>query len=252
MENYAIINQNVKIKDGDKMEENWKYRTEKLIGKEAVNKLENAKVIVFGIGGVGSFAVEGLVRAGVGNLSLVDPDNIDVTNINRQIHSNVNTVGKSKIEVMKQRILEINPKANVEVYNPRNLEFEEQELIDNSFSYVIDAVDTIKTKINIIEKAKKVGIPVISAMGAGNKIDSTKFEVTDINKTDVCPLARTIRKELRKRNIKDVKVVYSKEEPVIKGQTPASISYVPSICGLIIAGEVIKDIIKNEEANERK
>lgn len=252
MENYAIINQNVKIKDGDKMEENWKDRTEKLIGKEAVNKLENAKVIVFGIGGVGSFAVEGLVRAGVGNLSLVDPDNIDVTNINRQIHSNVNTVGKSKIEVMKQRILEINPKANVEVYNPRNLEFEEQELIDNSFSYVIDAVDTIKTKINIIEKAKKVGIPVISAMGAGNKIDSTKFEVTDINKTDVCPLARTIRKELRKRNIKDVKVVYSKEEPVIKGQTPASISYVPSICGLIIAGEVIKDIIKNEEANERK
>ncbi len=252
MENYAIINQNVKIKDGDKMEENWKDRTEKLIGKEAVNKLENAKVIVFGIGGVGSFAVEGLVRAGVGNLSLVDPDNIDVTNINRQIHSNVNTVGKSKIEVMKQRVLEINPKANVEVYNPRNLEFEEQELIDNSFSYVIDAVDTIKTKINIIEKAKKVGIPVISAMGAGNKIDSTKFEVTDINKTDVCPLARTIRKELRKRNIKDVKVVYSKEEPVIKGQTPASISYVPSICGLIIAGEVIKDIIKNEEANERK
>lgn len=234
------------------MEENWKDRTEKLIGKDAVNKLENAKVIIFGIGGVGSFAVEGLVRAGVGKLSLVDPDNIDVTNINRQIHSNVNTVGKSKIEVMKQRILEINPKVNVEVYNPKNLDFEEQELIDDSFSYVIDAVDTVKTKINIIEKTKKIGVPVISAMGAGNKLDATKFEITDINKTDVCPLARTIRKELRKRNIKDVKVVYSKEEPVVKEQTPASISYVPSVCGLIIAGEVIKDIIKNEEADERK
>ena len=224
--------------------EEWKDRTEKLIGKVALEKLENAKVIIYGIGGVGSFAVEGLVRAGVGNLVLVDPDNIDVTNINRQIHSNVNTVGQSKIEVMKKRILEINPKANVETYNPKELNFEEQELIDESYSYVIDAVDTVKTKISIIEKAKKVGVAVISAMGAGNKLDATKFEVADIYKTDVCPLARTIRKELRKRNIKDVKVVYSKEEPVIKEQTPASISYVPSVCGLIIAGEVIKDIIK--------
>ncbi len=226
------------------MEENWKDRTEKLIGKEALEKLENAKVIIYGIGGVGSFAVEGLARAGVGNLVLVDPDNISVTNINRQIHSNVNTVGKSKIEVMKNRILEINPKANVEIYNPKKLGFEEQDLIDESFSYVIDAVDTVKTKINIIERAKEIKVPVISAMGAGNKLDCTKFEVADISKTDVCPLARTIRKELRKRNIKDVKVVYSKEEPVVKEQTPASISYVPSVCGLIIAGEVIKDIIR--------
>lgn len=224
--------------------EKWKDRTKKLIGEVALEKLENAKVIIYGIGGVGSFAVEGLVRAGVGNLSLVDPDNIAVTNINRQIHSNVNTVGQSKIEVMKKRILEINPQASVKIYNPKNLDFEEQELIDESYSYVIDAVDTVKTKINIIERAKKMGVPVISAMGAGNKLDATKFEVADINKTDVCPLARTIRKELRKRNIKDVKVVYSKEEPVIKEKTPASISYVPSVCGLIIAGEVIKDIIK--------
>ncbi len=224
--------------------EKWKDRTKKLIGEVALEKLENAKVIIYGIGGVGSFAVEGLVRAGVGNLSLVDPDNIDVTNINRQIHSNVNTVGQSKIEVMKKRILEINPQASVKIYNPKNLDFEEQELIDESYSYVIDAVDTVKTKINIIERAKKMGVPVISAMGAGNKLDATKFEVADINKTDVCPLARTIRKELRKRNIKDVKVVYSKEEPVVKEKTPASISYVPSVCGLIIAGEVIKDIIK--------
>lgn len=226
------------------MEENWKDRTRKLIGEVALEKLKKAKVIIYGIGGVGSFAVEGLVRAGIGNLSLVDPDNIDVTNINRQIHSTLNTVGQSKIGVMKKRILEINPKANVATYNPKELDFEEQDLIDESYSYVIDAVDTVKTKINIIERAKKIGVPVISAMGAGNKLDATKFEVTDIYKTDVCPLARTIRKELRKRNIKDVKVVYSKEEPVIKEQTPASISYVPSVCGLIIAGEVIKDIIK--------
>lgn len=226
------------------MEENWKDRTEKLIGKKALEKLEKAKVIIYGIGGVGSFTVEGLVRAGIGNLVLVDSDNIDVTNINRQIHSTVKTIGQSKIEVMKNRILEINPKVNVEIYNPKKLDFEEQELIDESFSYVVDAVDTIKTKINIIERAKKVGVPVISAMGAANKLDATKFEVADIKKTEICPLARIIRKELRKRNIEDVKVVYSKEEPVVKEKTPASISYVPSVCGLIIAGEVIKDIIK--------
>lgn len=226
------------------MENNWKERTEKLIGKEAINKLEDSKIIIYGIGGVGSYTVEGLVRAGIGNLVLVDPDNISVTNINRQIHSNIKTVGKSKIEVMKERILEINPKANVEIYNPKKLEFKEENLIDDSFSYVIDAVDTVKTKISIIEKAKTIGIPVISAMGAGNKLEANKFEIADIYKTDVCPLARTMRKELRKRNIKDVKVVYSKEEPVIKERTPASISYVPAICGMIIAGEVIKDILK--------
>ena len=226
------------------MENNWKERTEQLIGKKAIKKLEDAKIIIYGIGGVGSYTVEGLVRAGIGNLVLVDPDNISITNINRQIHSNIKTVGKSKIEVMKERILEINPKANVEIYNPEKLEFKEEDLIDDSFSYVIDAVDTVKTKINIIEKAKTIGIPVISAMGAGNKLEANKFEIADIYKTDVCPLARTMRKELRKRNIKDVKVVYSKEEPVIKERTPASISYVPAVCGMIIAGEVIKDILK--------
>ena len=226
------------------MENNWKERTEKLIGKKAIKKLEDSKIIIYGIGGVGSYIVEGLVRAGIGNLVLVDPDNISVTNINRQIHSNIKTVGKSKIEVMKERILEINPKANVEIYNPKKLEFKEENLIDDSFSYVIDAVDTVKTKISIIEKAKTIGIPVISAMGTGNKLEANKFEIADIYKTDVCPLARTMRKELRKRNIKDVKVVYSKEEPVIKERTPASISYVPAMCGMIIAGEVIKDILK--------
>ena len=225
------------------MEENWKDRTEKLIGKEAIEKLEKAKVIIYGIGGVGGYVVEALARAGVGNLSLVDPDKISVSNINRQIHSNFKTVGKSKIEVMKERILEINPKANVEIFNPKELNFEEQDLIDNTYSYVVDAVDTVKTKLKVIEKAKKEGVKIISAMGAGNKLNCN-FIVSDIEKTEVCPLAKVIRKELRKKNIKDVKVVYSKEEPVIKERVPASISYVPGVMGLIIAGEVIKDIIK--------
>ena len=225
------------------MEENWKDRTEKLIGKEAIEKLEKAKVIIYGIGGVGGYVVEGLARAGVGCLTLVDPDKISISNINRQIHSNLKTVGKSKIEVMKERILEINPKANVEIFNPKELDFEEQDLINNTYSYVVDAVDTVKTKLKVIEKAKKEGVKIISAMGAGNKLDCN-FIVSDIEKTEVCPLAKVIRKELKKKNIKDVKVVYSKEEPVIKERIPASISYVPGVMGLIIAGEVIKDIIK--------
>lgn len=225
------------------MEENWKDRTEKLIGKEALEKLEKAKVIIYGIGGVGGYVVEALARAGVGNLCLVDPDKISISNINRQIHSNFKTIGKSKIEVMKERILEINPKANVEIFNPKELSFEEQDLIDNTYSYVVDAVDTVKTKLKVIEKAKKEGVKIISAMGAGNKLDCN-FIVSDIEKTEVCPLAKVIRKELKKKNIKDVKVVYSKEEPVIKERIPASISYVPGVMGLIIAGEVIKDIIK--------
>ena len=225
------------------MEENWKDRTEKLIGKEDIEKLEKAKVIIYGIGGVGGYVVEALARAGVGNLCLVDPDKILISNINRQIHSNLKTVGKNKIEVMKERILEINPKANVEIFNPKELSFEEQDLIDNTYSYVVDAVDTVKTKLAIIEKAKKEGVKIISAMGAGNKLNCD-FIVSDIGKTEVCPLAKVIRKELKKKNIKDVKVAYSKEEPVIKERVPASISYVPGIMGLIIAGEVIRDIIK--------
>ena len=225
------------------MEENWKDRTEKLIGKEAIEKLEKAKVIIYGIGGVGGYVVEALARAGVGCLTLVDPDKISISNINRQIHSNLKTVGKSKIEVMKERILEINPKANVEIFNPKELDFEEQDLINNTYSYVVDAVDNVKTKLKVIEKAKKEGVKIISAMGAGNKLDCN-FIVSDIEKTEVCPLAKVIRKELKKKNIKDVKVVYSKEEPVIRERIPASISYVPGVMGLIIAGEVIKDIIK--------
>lgn len=226
------------------MSENWKNRTELLIGKDAVEKLTKAKVIIYGIGGVGSFTTEALARAGIGNLTLVDNDVISLTNINRQIHSNINTVGKSKIEVMKKRILEINPEAKVEIYNPKEIDLQEELLINTTYDYVVDAVDTVSTKIRIIETAKKQNIKVISAMGTGNKIEPTKFEVADISKTSVCPLAKVMRKELKKRGIKGVKVVYSKEEPKVNERTPASISFMPSVSGLIIAGEIIKDIIK--------
>lgn len=194
------------------MSSKWSDRTEILIGKDGIEKLENAKVLIYGIGGVGSFSVEGLVRAGVGNLILVDEDEIDVTNINRQIHATSKTVGKKKVDVMKKRILEINPCAKVETYLPSTLENEE-DLIDENITYVIDAVDTITTKLKIIKRAKDKNIQVISAMGAGNKLDPTKFEVSDIYNTQGCPLAKIMRKELKNMNIKDLKVVYSKEKP---------------------------------------
>ncbi len=227
------------------MEEKWTDRTESLIGKESVEKLTNSKIIVYGIGGVGSFAVEALARAGVGHLILVDIDTISISNINRQIHSTIKTIGKSKVETMKNRVLEINPDLKVEIYNPKDMNIQEENLIDNKCDYVIDAVDTISTKIKIIQKANDLGVPIISAMGTGNKLDPTKFEVSDIYKTSVCPLAKVMRKELKKVGIKKLKVVYSKEEPKLRGKIPASISFMPSVCGLIMAGEVIKDIINS-------
>lgn len=227
------------------MEEKWTDRTESLIGKESVEKLTNSKIIVYGIGGVGSFAVEALARAGVGHLILVDIDTISISNINRQIHSTIKTIGKSKVETMKNRVLEINPDLKVEIYNPKDMNIQEENLIDNKCDYVIDAVDTISTKIKIIQKANDLGVPIISAMGTGNKLDPTKFEVSDIYKTSVCPLAKVMRKELKKAGIKNLKVVYSKEEPKLRGKIPASISFMPSVCGLIMAGEVIKDIINS-------
>lgn len=227
------------------MEEKWTDRTESLIGKESVEKLTNSKIIIYGIGGVGSFAVEALARAGVGHLILVDIDTISISNINRQIHSTIKTIGKSKVETMKNRVLEINPDLKVEIYNPKDMNIQEENLIDNKCDYVIDAVDTISTKIKIIQKANDLGVPIISAMGTGNKLDPTKFEVSDIYKTSVCPLAKVMRKELKKAGIKKLKVVYSKEEPKLRGKIPASISFMPSVCGLIMAGEVIKDIINS-------
>lgn len=217
-------------------------RTELLIGKDRIEKLKNAKVAIFGIGGVGSFVVEALARVGIGHIVLIDKDNIDITNINRQIHATHTTIGKPKIEVMKQRILDINPESKIEIYNPKDLDFPEEEIIDESFTYVVDAVDTVTSKLKFIEQANKVRVPIISAMGTGNKLEPSKFEVSDIYKTSVCPLCKVMRKELKKRNIEHLKVVYSKEEPVKNGEIIGSISFVPSVAGLIIAREVVKDI----------
>ena len=223
-------------------------RTELLIGKEQLETLQKSKVAIFGIGGVGSFTVEALARAGIGHLVLVDNDNIDITNINRQIHATYKTIGKSKVEVMKSRILEINPNAVVEIYQLDKLEKPEQEIIDSSFSYVVDAVDTISTKLKLIQKAKQENVNIISSMGTANKLEPTKFEVADIYSTSVCPLCKLMRKELKKIDIQNLKVVYSKEEPIKintnEQKALGSISFVPSVAGLIIAGEVIKDIIK--------
>lgn len=239
-------------------------RTELLIGSSGIEKLNNAKVAVFGIGGVGSFVVEGLVRAGVGNFILVDHDKISLTNLNRQIHSNHKTIGEYKVDAMKKRILEINPNAKVETFKEFYSPECKEKMLDETVSYVVDSVDTVTAKIELVVNCKKLNIPIISAMGTGNKLDPTKFEITDIYKTDICPLAKVMRKELRKRGIDNLKVLYSKEEPLKpylsiiteisneevkngkpKKQVPGSISFVPTVAGLIIAGEVVKDIIKN-------
>lgn len=220
-----------------------------LIGKEAIEKLNKAKVAIFGIGGVGSYVVEGLARAGIGNFILIDNDEVALSNINRQIIATHKTVGKSKVEVSKERILDINPNAEVEIYKEFFLP-ESDEIIDKTVDYIVDAIDTITAKIELVIRADRLNIPIISSMGTGNKLDPTRFEVTDIYKTSVCPLAKVMRRELKTRGIKSLKVVYSKEEPIKisenleeKKKIPASISFVPSVVGLIIAGEVIKDII---------
>ena len=229
------------------MEEKWNTRTELLIGADNVKKLSKAKVIIYGIGVVGSFVVEGLIRAGIENIILVDNDVISPSNLNRQIHAIIPNIGKLKVECMKERILSINSKAKVETYIPRYMEMEEEERIDNTVTYVVDTVDTVTTKLKLIQKAKEQNVPIISCMGTGNKLDPTKFEIADIQKTSVCPLAKVIRKELKKKGIENVKVLYSTEEPIkhnIESRTPASISFVPSVAGMIIAGEVVKDIIQ--------
>ena len=244
-------------------------RTELVIGKEGLEKLSNAKVAIFGLGGVGSFVLEGLVRAGIGNFVLIDDDRICLTNLNRQILATRKTVGQPKVEVAKQRILDINPDANVEIHQEFFMP-ETEGILDNSIDYIVDCIDTVTAKIELVVRADKLNIPIISCMGTGNKLDPTRFEVTDIYKTSVCPLAKVMRKELRSRGIKKLKVVYSKEEPVrlnettensckhncicppgtkrkctIRNQVPGSVSFVPSVAGLIIDGEVVKSILNN-------
>lgn len=220
-------------------------RTEMLIGEEGLRKLAGAKVLVFGVGGVGGHVCEALARAGVGEIHIVDGDTVAESNINRQIIATYNNLGQSKVEAMKDRILSINPRCKVEALEMFFLPGDELEF--GGFDYVVDAVDTVAAKLEIIERAKASGVRVISSMGTGNKLDPTGFRIADISKTSVCPLAKVIRKELRKRGIADVKVLFSTEEPVRTGtRTPGSISFVPSVAGLIIGGQVIKDICSLE------
>ena len=244
-------------------------RTELLIGEDGINKLQNAKVAIFGVGGVGSFVVEGLVRAGVGHFVIVDNDKICLTNLNRQIIATRKTIGKYKVDVAKERILDINPNATVETYQEFYMPNSESNILREDLNYVVDCIDTVTAKIELVMNCKKMNIPIISAMGTGNKLDPSKFEITDIYKTSVCPLAKVMRKELRKRNVDSLKVIYSKEEPIkinqesnyscktncicppgtkrkcsIRNQVPGSISFVPSVAGLMIAGEIVKEIIK--------
>jgi tRNA A37 threonylcarbamoyladenosine dehydratase len=245
-------------------------RTELLLGKEAIEKLSQSRVAVFGIGGVGGYVVEALIRSGLGTIDLIDDDKICITNLNRQLYATRKTVGKYKVDVAKDRVSDINPNAIVNTYKTFYTPETAESFDFSHYDYVVDAIDTVVGKLSLIEKTKAVGVPIICAMGAGNKLDPTKFEVDDIYNTSVCPLARVIRTELRKRKIKDVKVVYSKEIPqkpsddmsiscrahcvcppgtvrkcTVKHQIPGSNAFVPPVVGLIIAGEVIKDLIKN-------
>ncbi|MBW9154732.1 ThiF family adenylyltransferase [Clostridium estertheticum] len=243
-------------------------RTELLIGMDSLNKLKESKVVVFGIGGVGSYTVEALVRAGIGKIVLIDDDTICLTNLNRQIHATHKTIGKSKVLVMKDRILEINPKCEVITYETFVTADNMGDIITEDTDYVVDAIDTVASKISLVEYCTKRSIKIICCLGTGNKLDPTLFRVVDIYDTKVCPLARVMRQELRKRNIEKLKVVYSQEVPIkpksdevitckegcvctggskkcaMKRQIPGSISFVPPVAGMIIGGEVIKDLIK--------
>ena len=243
-------------------------RTELLIGKEGLEKLRNSKVVVFGIGGVGSFTVEALARAGVGNLILIDDDTVCLTNLNRQIHATYKTISQPKVEVMKERILSINHKCNVITHQTFVLEDNIAEIIPDDATYVVDAIDTITAKIALAVYCEKKGIPLMSSMGTGNKFNPTMFKVADVYKTKVCPLAKVMRYELKKRGVKKLKVVYSEEIPTkpkeddvvtcktgcvctggtkkcaSKRQIPGSMSFVPPVAGMIIASEVVKDILE--------
>ena len=223
--------------------QNLYTRTAMMLGEEAVNKLKKSHVAVFGVGGVGGFTVEALARAGVGKITLIDADTVSVSNINRQIIALISTVGKYKTEAMKERIADINPECEVITVNEF---YSEENPIDlSSFDYVADCIDSVKSKLHLVSEAKAKGINIISSMGAGNKLDPTRFKVADISKTHTDPLAKVMRTELRKNGVNHLKVVFSDEPPInpTGERTPGSVSFVPSVVGLIIAGEIIKDII---------
>ena len=227
-------------------------RTELLVGAEGVKRLQAARVAIFGIGGVGGYVAEALARSGVGAFDLIDNDTVSLTNINRQIIATHDTIGRYKTEVMRERILSINPQAQVEVHNCFYLPETADKFDFGQYTYVVDAVDTVTAKIEIILQAKAKGVPVISSMGAGNKLDPSAFRAADIYETSVCPLAKVMRRELKKRGVKELKVVFSTEQPITPGVseetdarrvTPGSIAFVPSVAGLILAGEAVKDMI---------
>ena len=228
-------------------------RTAYVYGEEAVEHLKNAKVAVFGVGGVGGYICEALCRAGVGHIDIFDRDLVSVSNINRQIIALHSTVGRPKVEVMRERMLDINPNCEITAYNVFYLPENADEFDLSKYDYIADAVDTVAAKLEIASRAYRLGVPVIAAMGAGNKTDPTRFEVADINDTTVCPLARVMRRELKARGIKKYKVVYSKEEPRKSGVTdpetgkaiPGSLSFVPSAVGLIMAGEIVNHLVKH-------
>ena len=218
-------------------------RLELLIGKRAIEKLNNAKVAIFGLGGVGSFVAESLARSGIGELHIIDKDIIDITNINRQLYALHSTIGQKKVEVAKARISDINPNAKVFAYI-KNFNNEKFDFPFEKMNYIIDAIDDVDAKIELIKKAKEFNVPIISSMGAGNKLDPTKFKIADISETHTCPLAKIIRKKLKESNIGNVKVVFSAEKPIENATTTiASCSFVPSVAGLIISSEVVKDLI---------
>ena len=221
-------------------------RTATLIGEAAVNKLSNSAVAVFGIGGVGSYVCEALARAGVGKLILIDSDKVDITNINRQIIALTSTLGCPKVEVMKARVLDINPSCEVIMYQMLYLPETAENINLTGIDYIADAVDNVTAKLHLVQYAHTNNIKIISAMGTGNKLDPTRFEVADVFETSQCPLARILRTELRKRAVSALKVVYSKETPVLRERVPASVSFVPSSAGLIMASEIVKDLCQEK------
>lgn len=228
-------------------------RTELLIGSQAMERLAGSRVAVFGIGGVGGFVCEALVRSGVGSFDLIDSDIVSITNLNRQIIATRKTMGRDKVEVMKERILDINPEAQVTTYKCFFLPENAQSIPFGDYDYIVDAMDTVTAKIELIMRAQEKGIPIISSVGTGNKLDPSAFRITDLYKTNVCPLARVMRRELKKRGVKKLKVLYSEEKPIrryIDQSTPGSISFVPAAAGLMIGGEVIKDLIAADTANQ--
>ena len=233
-------------------------RLENLIGNKKLNILKNSRVAVFGVGGVGGYAVEALARSGIGTIDIIDSDKVDISNLNRQIIALNSTVGQQKVDVAESRIKDINPEININKYS---LFFDDKNVSDfdfENYDYIIDAIDTVTSKIELIVTAEKYNVPIISSMGTGNKLEAYKLEVSDIYKTSVCPLARVMRYELKKRNIKKLKVVYSKEEPIkpvnldtnLGKHIPASAVFVPACAGMILAGEVIKDLIGKGKGKE--